>query len=59
VKQFTAKTPFWMTYHYLRFRATGPTAKLVISDWAKPDAPGAPSSQELILNFVELQPVLE
>ena len=59
VKQFTAKTPFWMTYHYLRFRATGPTTKLVISDWAKPDAPGAPISQELILNFVELQPVLE
>jgi hypothetical protein len=59
VKQFTSKSPFWMTYHYLRFRATGPTAKLVISDWAKPDAPGAPIGQELILNFVELQPVLE
>ncbi|MBI5684518.1 MAG: LamG domain-containing protein [Verrucomicrobia bacterium] len=59
VKQFTAKTPFWMTYHWLRFRAAGPTAKLVITDWAKPDAPGAPIGQELILNFVELQPVLE
>jgi hypothetical protein len=59
VKQFTTKSPFWMTYHYLRFRATGPTAKLVITDWAKPDAPGAPIGQELILNFVELQPVLD
>jgi len=59
VKQFTAKTPFWMTYHWLRFRAAGPTAKLVITDWAKPDAPGAPIGQELMLNFIELQPVLE
>ena len=34
-----------MTYHWLRFRAAGPTAKLVISDWAKPDAPGGPSAR--------------
>jgi hypothetical protein len=40
-------------------RAAGPTANLSISDWAKPDAPGASIGQELILNFVELQPVLE
>jgi hypothetical protein len=59
LKSFTANAPFWMTYHYLRFRAAGPTAKLVITDWAKPDAPSAPIGQELILNFVELQPVLE
>ena len=59
LKQFTAKTPFWMTYHWLRFRAGGPTAKFVITDWAKPDAPGAPIGQELMLNFIELQPVLE
>lgn len=59
VKPFTAKMPFWMTYHWLRFRATGPTARLVITDWAKPGEPGAPIGQELILNFVELQPAME
>jgi hypothetical protein len=59
LKPFTTKTPLWMTYHWLRFRAAGPTANLSISDWAKPDAPGASIGQELILNFVELQPVLE
>lgn len=59
VKPFTAKQPLWMTYHWLRFRATGPTANLSISDWARPDAPGAAVGQEVILNFVELQPVLE
>ena len=59
VKTFTAKIPFWMTYHWLRFRAEGPTAKLCISDWAKPDAPGGPIGQQVICNFVEVQPVLE
>ena len=53
------KPPFWMTYHWLRFRAEGPTAKLCISDWAKPDAPGGPIGQQVICNFVEVQPVLE
>lgn len=58
-KQFTPKTPFWMTYHWLRFRATDSTARLVISDWADPQTPGGPIGQELAINFVEVQPVLE
>lgn len=59
LKSFTAKTPFWTTYHWLGFRAGSPTTKLVITDWARPDAPGALASRELILNFIELQTVLE
>jgi len=59
LKSFTAKAPFWMTYHWLRFHAAGPTAKLIITDWAKPDASSAPIGQELMFNFIELQPVLE
>ncbi len=55
---FTAQSPFWMTYHWLQFRATGPTAQLTLSDWARPDAPGAPVGQQVMVNFVELQPVL-
>jgi hypothetical protein len=48
-----------MTYHWLQFRAQGPTAKLTVSDWAKPDALGGPVGQEIIYSFVEVQPVLE
>ncbi|MCX7826482.1 MAG: hypothetical protein N2689_13120, partial [Verrucomicrobiae bacterium] len=59
VKSFTTKAPFWMTYHWLRFRANGPTAELHISDWARPAAPGAPVGQQVICNFVEVQPVLD
>lgn len=58
-KPFTTKEPFWMTYHWLRFRATGQTATLRLSDWAKPGEPGGPVGQQMMLNFVEVQPVLE
>jgi hypothetical protein len=52
LKSFNSKTPFWMTYHWLRFRATAPTAKLSIT-------PAGPVGQEIICNFIEVQPVLE
>ena len=58
-KPFTAEAPFWMTYHWLRFRATGPTATLSISDWGRPDAPVGPLGQQMMCSFVEVQPVLE
>lgn len=48
-----------MTYHWLRFHATGPTATLSISDWARPAEPGGPTGQQTMVNFVEVQPVLE
>lgn len=56
---FTRGKPFWMTYHWRQFRATGPTARLSLSDWAKPDTPGGPVGQQLMVSFVEVQPVLE
>jgi hypothetical protein len=56
---FTREKPFWMTYHWLQFRAQGETARLAMSDWAKPDAPGGPVGQETTVSFVEVQPVLE
>jgi hypothetical protein len=58
-RPFTAKKPFWMTYHWLQFRATGGPAALSISDWAKPGEPGGPVGQQVMVNFVEVQPVLE
>ena len=49
-----------VTYHYWRlFRATQPTAKLTISDWSTPNDPGGPVGQELLYNFVEVQPYFE
>jgi hypothetical protein len=53
------KPPFWMTYHWLRFRATGPTATLTLSDWTKSGEPGGPAGQQIMVNFVEIQPVLD
>ncbi|MAE62702.1 MAG: hypothetical protein CMJ18_00395 [Phycisphaeraceae bacterium] len=48
----------WFNYHRKVFRATGATARLTISDWAGPDEPGGPIGQELMLNFVEVEPYL-
>ena len=47
--------PCW-NYHYRVFRAEGSTAKLIISDWANEKEPGGPIGQELMYNFVQVQP---
>ena len=49
----------WLNYHWRVFRARSSQARLVISDWASATEPGGPIGQELMLNFVELQPYLE
>ena len=49
----------WMTYLWRVFRANSKTAKLAISDWAGEKEPGGPIGQELIYNFIEIQPYLE
>lgn len=56
---FNKDNPFWMNYHFLVFRAKGKTAKLTVSDWASATEPGGPIGQELMFNFVEVQPYLE
>jgi hypothetical protein len=53
------KLQFWMTYHWLRFRAKSPTATLTLGDWVKPGEPGGSVGQQTMVNFVEVQPVLE
>ena len=45
-------------YRYV-FRARGKTAKLTISDWKDKDNPGGPIGQELMLNFIQVQPYFE
>tara|TARA_B100001123_G_scaffold291655_1_gene325142 strand:- start:3125 stop:3274 length:150 start_codon:yes stop_codon:yes gene_type:complete len=45
-----------MNYHWRVFRATRDRALLTISDWSSNQNPGGPSGQELMFNFIEVQP---
>ncbi len=56
---FAGKKPPWMNVHRLVFRALDTTAKLTISDWADATTPGGPIGQEILYNFVEVQPYIE
>ena len=57
--KFTPQNPLWSTYRNFVFRARGEEATLTISDWASDTDPGGPIGQELIFNFIEVQPYLE
>ena len=57
--KFDAKHNAYMTYHWRVFRANGKTARLTISDWASADDPGGPIGQELMANFIEVEPYFE
>jgi len=56
---FKGKKPPWMNHYRLVFRAKDTTAKLTISDWADATTPGGPIGQEILYNFVEVQPYIE
>ena len=47
-----------MNYHWRVFRAKAATARLVVSDWKSAAEAGGPAGQELMFNFLELQPYL-
>lgn len=49
----------WFDYHRLVFRARSNTAKLTISDWPSESGPGGPIGQELLFNFIEVQPYFD
>jgi len=53
------RIPVWITYHWKVFKARGPTAKLIVSDWPAEKDPTAPFGQEQTFNFVEIQPYRE
>ena len=59
VGPFSAKNRYWLNNHKHVFRATGPTATLVISDWRSADEPGGPIGQQLAFNFIQVQPYFE
>jgi len=46
----------WLHFHWLLFRPKGTVVRLLISDWKSRGEPGGPEGQELMLNFVEVQP---
>ena len=58
-KGFNRQNNLPITYHLIVFRAKDTTAMLTISDWASDTEPGGPVGQELMHNFIELQPYLE
>lgn len=53
------RVPAWLNFHWYIFRATDRTARVTISDWSGPDDPGGPIGQEMMYNFIEVQPYLE
>ena len=48
--------PAYMNFYRQVFRARNTSAELIISDWADEDKPGGAVGQELIYNFIEVQP---
>jgi hypothetical protein len=53
---FAGKTPPWLNHYRWVFRARGTSATLRLSDWAGAELPGGPIGQELMYNFIEVQP---
>ncbi len=46
----------WLNWHVRVFRAGGKSATIRISDWADDKTPGGPIGQELMYNFIKVQP---
>ena len=56
---FNRNNPYCMNYHQQVFRAKENTARLVLSDWASEGSAGGPAGEELIWNFIQVQPYFE
>ncbi|MDO8473548.1 MAG: hypothetical protein Q7T05_07005, partial [Dehalococcoidia bacterium] len=55
---FTRENNLWITFRRVVFRAKSKSADLTISDWAGDTDPGGPIGQELMHNFIQVQPYL-
>jgi len=53
---FKKRNACWMNFHYRVFRARATSAHLRVSDWLTDQEPGGPVGQELVYNFVQIQP---
>ena len=56
--KFDRQHQYWMNYHWRVFRANSETGQLTVSDWLSDDKPGGPIGQELMFNFIEVQPYI-
>lgn len=56
---FSRENSFHLMYHRVVFRAKATEAVLTISDWASDTDPGGAVGQELMYNFIEVQPYLD
>ena len=56
IGKFSRKHMAWLNFHRKVFRAKGTTATLAISDWLTDKEPGGPIGQELMFNFIQIQP---
>ena len=57
--KFNRDHPYWMNYHWRVFRAKRSTARFKVSDWKDEETPGGPIGQEVMFNFIEVQPYIE
>ena len=48
--------PAYFNHHRIMFKATETSATLTISDWVSVENPGGPTGQELMYNFIQVQP---
>ncbi|HOJ32962.1 MAG TPA: hypothetical protein PKY35_07215 [Candidatus Hydrogenedentes bacterium] len=51
--------PAWFNHHQVMFRALHPTAELILSDWVSDLESGGPEGQELMFNYIQVQPYFE
>ena len=56
---FNKDNPYWINYHQQVFRAKENTARLLLSDWASEHSADGPAGEELIWNFIQVQPYFE
>lgn len=55
-EKFNRSNPYRMNYHQRIFRAKDTTAGLAFSDWASATDPGGEAREELVWNFIQVQP---
>lgn len=56
---FNKNNAYWINYHQHVFRATEASTRLELSDWSSDQSAGGPGGEELIWNFIQVQPYLE
>jgi hypothetical protein len=56
---FNRENGYCLNYHQQVFRARERATNLSLSDWVSASAPGSPEGEELLWNFIQVQPYFE